>query len=50
MPRIDIEDLLNIMDSDKKHLQENRFVILKKVGKPVIVEEVDQQEIISALR
>jgi 3-dehydroquinate synthase len=50
MPKLNIENMLNIMDSDKKHLQENRFVILKKVGKPVIVEEVGKQEIISALR
>lgn len=50
MPVLDVENLLNIMGLDKKHLQKNRFVILKEVGKPVIVEDVDQQEIISALK
>ena len=50
MPKLNVEELLNIMDSDKKYMQKNRFVVLKEIGEPIIIEDINRSEIVNALR
>jgi len=49
MPDLNIDRLISIMELDKKYMDDNRFIILEKIGKPVIIEAVGKKDIINAL-